>query len=486
MEVETSGFDKPSAHPAEGSEILPASLSVHNTWPTQTAVAGFDVTEVSPTNAITNATGTIEITWTSGNGQWIDIAYTYVKLGLQIKSGNGQPLQIVNDAGDAVLDAAKVIPVNGISHAVFGGIEVSINGKIIDDGDKNYPYRADLETRLTFPAAVKKRGLLVNGWYEEPIAYENSTTREHVNFLEVNGGTFNGEAHKRKHLLKRWEWTKGSKSFHVISHIHSDIFDQPKWLPPGTKVTLRFSRAPPAFCLLNQHVDVGTPYKIEIEKMSLFTRLVCLDPRADDQLLKIATTGQSYTYPMRRVKVFSHALPLGTRELAVMNPLIGEKELPRRLFCALVHHDAHSGSLAYDPFNYCDFKVERVALLIGGAERPYPALVLDYPNDDFIMALRGLLDTVHGYRTTEDIGINRDNYNIRNVIYGFDLTGTQTEPGVAFERTTIDTVRLAFRLREAATHMIYCVIYAEYEQEMEITPDGKVILYSNGYEKSST
>ena len=85
-----------------------------------------------------------------------------------------------------------------------------------------------------------------------------------------------------------------------------------------------------------------------------------------------------------------------------------------------------------------------------------------------------------------ELGITKENYHSRNTIFGWDFTGTQTEPGVAFEHTENQKLGLNIKLTESKDYTICLIVYGEWEQEMEITPTNKVVMYRNGYSVSSS
>ena len=70
-----------------------------------------------------------------------------------------------------------------------------------------------------------------------------------------------------------------------------------------------------------------------------------------------------------------------------------------------------------------------------------------------------------------ELGYNVYTYNNRNVILGFDLSGSQTPPGESFEMTQEKTVELILKLANPQAFVINVLIYAEYDTEIEILND---------------
>ena len=61
-------------------------------------------------------------------------------------------------------------------------------------------------------------------------------------------------------------------------------------------------------------------------------------------------------YPMRRVKMEQHRIPVNMRDLSMSNLLLGETELPRKIYIAFVWHDVCNGSIEKDPFKLSRFR----------------------------------------------------------------------------------------------------------------------------------
>ena len=73
-----------------------------------------------------------------------------------------------------------------------------------------------------------------------------------------------------------------------------------------------------------------------------------------------------------------------------------------------------------------------------------------------------------------ELGYNVYMYSNRNVILGFDLSGSQTPPGESFEMTQEKTVELK-KLANAQAFIINVLIYAEYDAEIEILSNRRVV-----------
>ena len=67
-----------------------------------------------------------------------------------------------------------------------------------------------------------------------------------------------------------------------------------------------------------------------------------------------------FSGPVRRVKMATYQKGPTVEDFFQTDNLPGEEELPRRIFIALVHHEAVQGSHTRDLFNYQPFGVRKV------------------------------------------------------------------------------------------------------------------------------
>ena len=63
-----------------------------------------------------------------------------------------------------------------------------------------------------------------------------------------------------------------------------------------------------------------------------------------------------------------HRIVANMRDISVSNILVGEDELPQRIFLTFVRHEAVNRNLELDPFNYHHFGMNCIGLRIGGVE----------------------------------------------------------------------------------------------------------------------
>ena len=222
--------------PLVGEEVLPESLRLHATLPTQTAAKHSRYHCIQPKNAISR-TGVISFELLAGDHKFIDVgsAMVYVECSVRTAQSDVVPERIPNPAGGGaapiINPKVKTVPVNGIGHTIFNNVKVSLNGIQIDSGSTLYPYRGDLEMRLSYPQMVKDGCLDITGFDEEFVAFEN-VPRANLEYEDVMNGDTHADAARHPSLMRRFDMCRGSKTMHIMTPIHSEIFNQNKWLPP--------------------------------------------------------------------------------------------------------------------------------------------------------------------------------------------------------------------------------------------------------------
>ena len=470
--------------PIEGEAVLPESLRLHATIPTQTAAKFSKYHRIQPKNAVTR-TGTIAFEISSGDNRFIDPSSAVLLIECSIRDNRGNIIPMLgpppHGGGDPPLnDRTKVYPVNGLGYSLFTNVKVLVNGTTIDAGDTLYSYRGDFETRLSYPKSVKEGSLNMTGFDEETAAFDDANLDD-VPYLNLFRGTALPNAQGYPALMRRLVRAGHSKPMFLMTPIHSELFDQGKWLPPHTKISVTLEQNKAAFSILSKNVDGvdDNSYRVEIEKCEMMIRMVGVDSNVSEEIRNVSYTGASMLFPMRRVKMEQHRIPANMRDLSVTNVLVGETELPRRLFVAFVRHDAAMGTLGRDPYNYQDFGLARIGLRVGGVERPYPMFTVNFETGEKIEPLWALLETTGFCMGDQELGFDYDTYSGRNCFFGFDLTSTRAPPGMCYESAASEDIEIVANLREAKAFPLEVILYAEYDAEMEIQPSKKVVMHTN-------
>ena len=230
-------------------ECAVSALDLSYVPPTQTSVTKGVWVDVHPIASVTES-GPIEFEFEGKRQEFLDLAHTLLYVKAQIVKADGSPLTAEE----------KVGPVNLFLHSLFNQLDISLNGRSISDGTPTYPYRAYLETLLSYGADAKKTHLTASLFYKDTAGKmdEPDPTKTGNN---VNQG-----------LKKRATFTSESGIVDLIGRLHGDIFNQEKFMLDAVKVRIKLLRSRNQFCVMSG--EVSPAHKVKILEATLKVRKV--------------------------------------------------------------------------------------------------------------------------------------------------------------------------------------------------------------------
>ena len=333
-----------------------------------------------------------------------------------------------------------------------------------------YSHTADIENRLSYPSTVKKGHLSMMGFDEEMEAFDE------IDNADIHWDDANPAEHAYPAILRRYLKGKASKNMYTITRIHSEIFEQPKLPPPNTVLDIDFDRHDSDFLLLTKHNNRN--YILKMESCEPLTRLVDMDEEITAEIDSVSISGRNMLYPVRRVKMMYYSCGANVVDLSNFNLLTMEGNLlPCRIIVVMVREDAVHGNYNRDPFNYQHFNLAEFSLKVGSEQIPLPKLKcnMDDDSNDILRPLFSALLANHSLFSNEELGINPSNYRNGNVFLAWDLS--QMPPGQSFEMTQEKPVSLILKLRRANNFVINVIVYSEYDSEVEMMNNRKVICH---------
>ena len=314
---------------------------------------------------------------------------------------------VVSDTHNPV---CNVLSVNGLGTAWFKKIDVELNVTTVSFDGNMYSHRMDIENRLSYPDMVKKGHPSMMGFDEEMEAFDE------INNADIHWDDANPAEHAYPTILRRYLKGKASKNMYTIARIHSEIFEQPKLLPPNTVLDIDFDRHDSDFLLLTKHNNRN--YILKMESWELLTRLVDMDEEITAEIDLVSISGRSMLYPVCRVKMMYYSCRANVVELSNFNLLTTEGNLlPHRIIVVMVREDAVHGNYNRDPFNYQHFNLAEFSLKVGSEQIPLPELKcnMDDDSNDILRPLFSVLLANHSLFSNEELGINPSNYRNGNV-----------------------------------------------------------------------
>lgn len=406
--------------------------------PTQTAIEKGHFVEYHPLSNIRDG-APIEFLISGSGGEYADLSssHLYVKV------------KIVQTDGTAIPDKEPVAPTNLFLHSLFSQIDVSLNERVISSATNTYPYRAYIETLLNYGEDAKKTLLTCECFYKD----------EH---LEV----VNPLSDENPGLKKRCEMTAKSRTLDLIGQLHCDIFQQNRLLLNLVDVKIKITRSKPAFCLVASEKNVE--YKVMIEHASLFIRKVKVSPGVSLGHAK-ALEKSTAKYPIERVLCKTYSVSKGSWSFMQDNVFLGV--MPRRVIVTCLDNAAVNGQYDLNPFLFEHYNTNFLCLYVDGQPVPGKALELDFDAGSYIRAYHRLFT---GFNEDKGIDITREEFAKGYTLFAFDLSADLCNgPHLSLQHQ--GNLRLEIKFSKALEKTISVLIYAEFENVIEITKSRHIL-----------
>jgi len=429
----------------DSCECVKTELDLFSIPPTQTSVENGNWIEYHPLTTVGDGSP-IEFD-IAGNGEdYIDLANTMLYVQAKITQQDGSDL-----GGDA-----RVGPVNLFLHSLFSQVDISLNGTQVTASTNTYPYRAMLETLLSYGDDAKKSQLTTALYYADKagrmdaITFDNADTR--------NAG-----------LMERRNFTARSRVVDMIGRIHADLFFQNRYLLNEVNVKIKLTRSRDAFCTMSPAAEAS---KVKIDSAIIFVRKVKLSPSvflAHAKALENATA----KYPINRVVCKTLTIPANLMD--VNHEKLFSGQIPTRIVIGLVRNDAFNGTTTRNPFNFQNFNLSEISVYSDGQQQHgIKPLTTDFERSLFVRGFNTLFSGTGKLFRDEGNALDRNNFGNGFALYAFDLTPDLAEDD-HFNLSKQGSVRLVLKFANALTDPVTVIAYAEFQNVIEIDRNRNVI-----------
>jgi len=428
---------------SESCECSKAELELFTVPPTNISMEKGGMVEYLPISSVGDH-GPIEFHVSSSSDEYIDIGRTilYIKL------------KIVNQDKSNIADDAKVGPVNLWLHSLFSQVDLQLNGKLISPSVNTYPYKAYLETLLSYGSDAKKSQLGAELWYADS-----------TDMNEINP---HNDTDSNQGFVRRGKLTSSSSAVEIMGRLHCDIFQQDRYLINGVEMGLKLIRSPEAFHLMG----TANTFLTIIEDIALFVRKVKLNPAIPIQHNKALSQGKTVKYPIRRGVVTTFTIPTGNLSINKDNIVMGQ--LPRRVVVGLVSNTAFNGNTRHNPFEFKHFDLNYLTLYLDGEQIPNKPLDPNFDEDQYLRAYMTLFEGTGMLNDNKGHGIKRTSYKHGFTLYAFDLTPDMTE-GSHVDPIKHGSIRMDLHFKNALTQTVNVIVYSEYDNLIQIDRARNVI-----------
>ena len=413
---------------------------------------------------------------------FIDMDRSYFLIKFKLKKANNTDV--------AAADKLYVTP--NLAHNLFRQIQVLINGTPLESKTDDYAYKAYFIDLLNTDKEEGETFMKMQGWYNE------------VNFpdhIDANfGGTafaaddhddYTGEILTQSQrdaveaMKRETNPLRGGTWKEYFLRPHNPIFRTGKALIPDQEITFQLYFNEPAWYLLSEEGGIvnGKAITENEIKIEFVTCQLTVDPGIKNAIQSSRLRSHNAVYPFHSSRLRTFSMAAGITEFDE-GKLFNER-IPLRMFIGLLHQDAYNGSMIRNPVCFQKFGVTRVSITVNGEEYPYKDVLElnsgDGDKDD--EGYRRFLDAagtlkVPGLIKREMWGHYKDFDHDGDAL--IHKSGTQTIFGVNFapdgkvdspdfHPLQVGNVRIRIKFNAALAHVVIVMLYAEFENFMEIS-----------------
>src|SRR6267154_215520 len=425
-------------------ECAKSELDLFTVPPTQTSIESGGWVEFNPISSLADGVP-IEFV-VSGSGQdYIDLANTQLYVKAEITQGNGQPIDNTHQVG----------PINLLLHSLFSEVDFKLNDTVISSTNNTYPYRAYIETLLSYGPAAKNSQLTSALYYKD-----SARNIEDSNPLAANANDG---------LKKRHSFFNNGGVVDMVGCIHSDLFFQEKFLPSDIGLRLRLVRSKNSFCLISDVAQAS--FKIKLHDVKLLIRKIKISPSVFIAHAKALEVGNA-KYPIRRVICKTFTIPRGNLDFSQENLFSGQ--LPSRLVTGMVDNDSYNGIYDKNPFNFKHYSLTQIKVFLDGQNQHVRPIEPNFTTNQTIMGYMSLFNGTGKQQKDEGNDITREDYANGYTLYGFDLTPDFSED-YHFNLAKDGAVRVDVKFAAALANTINVIVYAEFENILEIDRNRSIL-----------
>jgi len=150
---------------------------------------------------------------------------------------------------------AAVGPTNLFLHSLLSQVDNLLNGTLVTASTNTYPYRAMMETLLSYGEDAKRSQLTSSLFYKDEAGRMDSTTLV--------------EATRNHGFYQSRALAAHSREFDMMGRLHADIFFQKSYMINEVGVKIKLVRSKDAVCVMGAG-------KVQVSHASLFVRKVKL------------------------------------------------------------------------------------------------------------------------------------------------------------------------------------------------------------------
>lgn len=431
-------------------EAQPSGLSLFTLPPTQTAIERIYFQEICSNSQLTSNTIDFEITGKHGM-EYVDLKRSKLYLKVKIVNGDGSPITENDNVG----------PVNLLFSSMFQSVEVTMQGKLITSTTSHYPYKAMIQTLLSYGSEAKESQLTSQMWIKDRPGF--------LADVDPNGGYNTG-------LVQRSLYFKESKTVDMEGPLYHDLFNIDRYILNQVAVNVKLTRSNPEFCLMTNQEN--PKYQLIIEECILKAAKIQVNPSVifgHSEILKTVSAKYSFT----KTEVKQITIPSGTVNFD--QDQLFQNLRPNRMVIGFVDAIASSSSSSFtkNPFNFEHFDLMQIGLFVDNVPVMGNVMRLNFDvksGRTIVPAFNNMFEVTDKWKRDSGNQLNRNDLAGGYALYCFELEPNFGGDGSYLNLIKQGNVRIEAQFRSALQKTITCIVYAEYPGYFEINATRDIIL----------
>ena len=176
-------------------------------------------------------------------------------------------------------------------------------------------------------------------------------------------------------------------------------------------------------------------------------------------------------FPIKRVNCKVFTIPVGS--LSALKECIIYELLPKKIGVGCVCNTAYNGVYNETPLNFEQFNLSNNAAHIDGQSDTVSSRDLDFINSVYLKCFHSMFGGAGKVNTGEDLDVSQTEYNKEYTLYAFNLA---TDHDQVFEVYKRGSVRIYLKFNVALVHTVNVIVYAEYDNVIQIDSTRNVLL----------
>ena len=343
----------------------------------------------------------------------------------------------------------KVSVINGIGSTMFDTIDIWLGDELVTERTPNQAFRSIVDNLTGYGRDA------AGSWMQSALFFKDTAGQ----MDNPNPAPTAAADPVNEGLKRRYEYVKDSKLVTVRTPIKADLFHQPRPLINFVPLRIKFHLNKNEYSLMSPKTDA--PYNIAIEDMTLRLRFIKLAG-----VLYKSIINKTVLYPYTRVKIKEDIIPAGGKSHNIANFVSGV--LPQKIIIGLVENEATNGSFRKNPFNFQNWNLSELSLIVNGNVHGGSPLELDYADGQFESGYWELFAATGKKYRNDGMLIEREDYKSGYALYAFNISPSECNIGEYKDPERNGTINIECKFSEAIPTTLTLCAYLQFENTITI------------------